>query len=51
MKDRHNVRDKEIEVEPFDDPAKTDPAAAVEDAEPYFPPTDPVVRTDRQPFR
>jgi osmotically-inducible protein OsmY len=34
MKDRQDI----------DDAPETDPTAAVEDAEPYFPPTDPVVR-------
>jgi hypothetical protein len=49
MKDRQNagdVPDAEIEIEPFDSPVATDPTEAVEEAEPYFPPTDPVVRTD-----
>jgi hypothetical protein len=49
MKDRNNtddIADSEIELEPFDQPVETDPTAAVEEAEPYFPPTDPVVRTD-----
>ena len=49
MKDRQDtddVPDAEIEVAPFDEPVETDPTKAVEDAEPYFPPTDPVVRTD-----
>jgi hypothetical protein len=47
MKDRQDiddVRDSEIEVEPRNDPGAIDPAEAVEEAEPYFPPTDPVVR-------
>jgi osmotically-inducible protein OsmY len=47
MKDRQDiddVPDSEIEVEPPDDPGAIDPAQAVEEAEPYFPPTDPVVR-------
>lgn len=47
MKDRQDiddVPDSEIEVEPPDDPGAIDPAEAVEEAEPYFPPTDPVVR-------
>jgi hypothetical protein len=51
MKDREDSdgrRDSEIEVEPFDDPVETDPAAAVEDAEPYSPPTDPVVRVGKR---
>src|SRR5687767_12291389 len=50
MKDRQDIDhipDSEIEVEPFDKPVETDPTKAVEDAEPYFPPTDPVVRLDR----
>jgi hypothetical protein len=49
MKDRQDtddVADSEIELEPFDQPVETDPTEAVEEAEPYFPPTDPVVRTD-----
>src|SRR5438477_543402 len=49
MKDRQNtddIADSEIELEPFDKPVETDPTEAVEEAEPYFPPTDPVVRTD-----
>jgi osmotically-inducible protein OsmY len=45
MKDREDMRDDpEIEIAPFSDPPEIDPAQAVEDAEPYFPPTDPVVR-------
>ncbi len=32
--------------EPFMEPTETDPAAAPEDAETYFSPTDPVVTTD-----
>jgi osmotically-inducible protein OsmY len=51
MKDRQDIDDipdSEIEVEPFDQPVETDPAKAVEEAEPYFPPTDPVVRVDRK---
>ena len=50
MKDRQDiddVPDSEIEVQPFDQPVETDPTQAVEEAEPYFPPTDPVVRVDR----
>src|SRR5439155_148361 len=31
---------------PCDKPVETDPTEAVEEAEPYFPPTDPVLRTD-----
>ena len=34
------------ENEPFDEPLQDDPARAVEEAEPYFPPTDPVVNAD-----
>ena len=51
MKDRQDtddVPDSEIEVEPFDRPVETDPTEAVEEAEPYFPPTDPVVRVDEK---
>jgi hypothetical protein len=51
MKDRQDIDDipdSEIEVEPFADPVETDPTEAVEEAEPYFPPTDPVVRVDHQ---
>jgi hypothetical protein len=50
MKDRQDIDDipdSEIEVEPFAGPVETDPTEAVEEAEPYFPPTDPVVRVDR----
>jgi BON domain len=49
MKDRQDVDDipdSEIEIEPFAKPVETDPTEAVEEAEPYFPPTDPVVRVD-----
>ena len=49
MKDRQDIDDipdSEIEVEPFAKPVETDPTEAVEEAEPYFPPTDPVVRVD-----
>jgi hypothetical protein len=49
MKERDeldDVPDSEIEVEPFDEPPQTDPTLAAEEAEPYFPPTDPVVRVD-----
>ncbi len=49
MKDRQDtddIADSEIELEPFDRPVEADPAKAVEEAEPYFPPTDPVVRVD-----
>jgi len=51
MKDRQDIDDipdSEIETEPFSEPVETDSAAAVEDAEPYFPPTDPVVRVDQK---
>ncbi len=51
MKDRHDmddITDSEIEIEPFAEPVETDPTEAVEEAEPYFPPTDPVVRIDHQ---
>lgn len=51
MKDRQDIDDipdSEIEVEPFDQPVETDPTEAVEEAEPYFPPTDPVVRVDQK---
>jgi osmotically-inducible protein OsmY len=52
MKDRpdhlDDIPDSEIEVEPFDQPLEVDPTEAVEEAEPYFPPTDPVVRVDRK---
>ncbi len=49
MKDRQDIddiSDSEIEIEPFAKPLETDPTEAVEEAEPYFPPTDPVVRVD-----
>jgi osmotically-inducible protein OsmY len=49
MKDRQDmddIPDSEIEIEPFAEPVETDPTEAVEEAEPYFPPTDPVVRVD-----
>jgi hypothetical protein len=32
--------------EPFEEPPQTDFTESVEEAEPYFPPTDPVVRVD-----
>ena len=51
MKDRQdigNIPDSEIEIEPFNAPVETDPTEAVEEGEPYFPPTDPVVRVDAQ---
>jgi osmotically-inducible protein OsmY len=47
MKDREDhggISDADIEVEPFSEEPETDPGEAVEEAEPYFPPTDPVVR-------
>lgn len=47
MKDREDqggISDSDIEVEPFSEEPETDPGEAVEKAEPYFPPTDPVVR-------
>jgi osmotically-inducible protein OsmY len=34
--------------DPFEKPVETDPTRSVEEAEPYFPPTDPVVRVDRE---
>ena len=49
MKDRKDTDDierSEVESEPFETPVQTDPTESVEEAEPYFPPTDPVVRTD-----
>ena len=33
--------------EPFGDPVENDPLESVEEAEPYFAPTDPVIRTGR----
>jgi len=47
MKDRDEideVPESDIEVEPFSEGPEIDPGEAVEEAEPYFPPTDPVVR-------
>ena len=44
--DEKNTRDLQ-ELEPFEEPVETDPTEAVEEGEPYFPPTDPVVRTGR----
>jgi hypothetical protein len=35
------------EDEPFGEPTQNDPGEAVAQGEPYFPPTDPVVRTRR----
>ena len=49
MEDRQDIDDipdSEIEIEPFAQPVETDPTEAVEEGEPYFPPTDPVVRVD-----
>ena len=34
--------------EPSDEPVQNDPTESVQEAEPYFPPTDPVVRVDRK---
>jgi hypothetical protein len=49
MKDRQDMDDiADSEIEPFAEPVETDPTKAVEEAEPYFPPTDPVVRIDHQ---
>src|SRR6267143_4525290 len=52
MKDRPDhldgIPDSEIEIEPFAGPVETDPTEAVEEGEPYFPPTDPVVRVDQK---
>ena len=51
MKDRQDmddIPDSEIEIQPFAEPVETDPTQAVEEAEPYFPPTDPVVRVDEK---
>jgi len=39
------------ESEPFEEPVQDDPNRAVEDAEPYFPPTDPVTSTGGPPPR
>ena len=46
--DIDDIPDSEIEIEPFNAPVETDPTEAVEEGEPYFPPTDPVVRVDEQ---
>ena len=50
MKNRQDDIDdvpiSEIPFDPFTQPVETDPTEAVEEAEPYFPPTDPVVRVD-----
>jgi hypothetical protein len=46
--DRDDIPDSQIEVEPFAEKVETDPTEAVEEAEPYFPPTDPVVRVDQK---
>lgn len=43
MMDGQGERDTR-ENEPFMDPVEEDPTVAVEQGEPYFPPTDPVVR-------
>jgi hypothetical protein len=43
MQDQRGNREAP-EVEPFDQDTAVDPTEAVEQAEPYFPPTDPVVR-------
>jgi hypothetical protein len=43
-KDTADAPEMDIEMEPFGDPPEVDPTEAVEEAEPYFPPTDPVVR-------
>ena len=51
MKDRQDtneIPESEIEIEPFDQPVESDPTEAVDEAEPYFPPTDPVVRIDEK---
>jgi hypothetical protein len=37
------------EDDPFADPLEEDPTRAVEEAEPYFPPTDPVIEPGPQP--
>ena len=51
MKDRQDDIDdvpvSEISIDPFAQSVETDPGEAVEEAEPYFPPTDPVVRVDQ----
>jgi osmotically-inducible protein OsmY len=36
--------ERDARDEPFQEPTENDPTAAVENAEPYFAPTDPVVR-------
>ena len=50
MKDRNDDIDdipvSEIPFDPFAQSVETDPTEAVEEAEPYFAPTDPVVRVD-----
>jgi hypothetical protein len=43
----HDAREDDRIHEPFGEPVETDPAKAVENAEPYFPPTDPVIRLKR----
>ena len=37
------------QTEPFDEPLQDDPQKAVEEAEPYFPPTDPVIEPSANP--
>jgi hypothetical protein len=52
MKDRPEPQDdapiSEVAIDPFAESVETDPTEAVEEAEPYFPPTDPVVRIDQK---
>ena len=48
MIDGQGERDARVD-EPFNEPLQDDPQRAVEEAEPYFPPTDPVVRTGPDP--
>ena len=48
MIDGQGDRDARID-EPFNEPPQDDPQRAVEEAEPYFPPTDPVVRSGSEP--
>lgn len=43
MIDGQGDRDARVEL-PLTDPVEEDPTEAVEEAEPYFPPTDPVIR-------
>ena len=47
MKDQRGKREAP-EVDPFSEPMENDPAKSVENAEPYFPPTDPVVRVTKR---